>query len=332
MQADNSERLKLMVERLRTVASSPIKLGVSMERLSEIDGYLRDTWGIQFVATVDEMLARMEKSAGRDARKRWERLHADLLLEAREDGTNTAAGRKIEAIMIDMVAQPGVTGPYHSIKRAFILDALVFVHAVLELFEPRGLVVDLGCQTGHHVIALAKHFPAKFLGIDRNEACIRLAQQKATGVGNISLLASDYAKRPAVGPAQIMYCLDAWPRDTGSLGGLIDWVSKELADGGLFILGGNIHGWISESWFNRRIIAAGLGYVLHDLVGGWITEEEGFKSKEILILAKGWPGTIPAALWKQGGEWPEFANWVNSTDPPRDQTSQAYHRATLRHH
>ncbi len=97
-----------------------------------------------------------------------------------------------------------------------------------------------------------------------------------------------------------------------------------------FSLEGNIRGWISEPWFRERAAAAGLGYVLHDLVGGWITEQQGFESKDILILAKGWSCPIPAGLWAQWGEWPEFAHWVNSTVPPKDQTSQAYHRASLR--
>jgi SAM-dependent methyltransferase len=72
-------------------------------------------------------------------------------------------------------------------------------------------VIDVGCGTGHTVIALAKHFPeVEFIGIDAAPGALDLAraQRESAGIENVMFELADIQKDlPAWDPFDIVLCL-----------------------------------------------------------------------------------------------------------------------------
>lgn len=72
-------------------------------------------------------------------------------------------------------------------------------------------IIDVGCGTGHTVLALARHFPeAQFMGIDAAEEALEAARAQAAsaGVSNISFERADIdGELPAWGTFDVVLCL-----------------------------------------------------------------------------------------------------------------------------
>ncbi len=311
------------VQLIQSAASRPGGVWENPQGLRELDEFLRVSCGIGPLRNRDEFWGKMEK-LGRiyDV---WNTLELDI-----GKAMDTGDPLQVERQMLRMYSRASkghvITGLVHSEKRTYIIDAASLLTGLINAAAIRGPILDVGCNTGHHVRWVHARTRAAICGIDLSENVVKYCIKHSKGhMTEYRVL--DYRKADPPGRFELVYCVDAMPADLPGFQNLVRWCSTALQESGVLILIGNLRHERSEDEVRSSLAEANLGFALAELTGGLINDEQGFDSKTAIVLVNGAKGELPTGLFNRIGEWPEFAEYANDAAVPWDEKTQAYFRA-----
>lgn len=186
MNNEIAERLKT----LRFLHGNRNQITLKLSELRELDRYLHEEWGIK---------VRSHEQNNEELNYLPERLCNRFVpvLNKRADLINAgeAVPVRLEKRFYDMLAIDSIGGIMHSRKRAFILEGISWVTAVLSKLKIRHSVLDIGCHTGYQTKYYATKLDVDVVGVDRNKKAISRAKVAGNGVKNLDFLAWDFTKK-----------------------------------------------------------------------------------------------------------------------------------------
>ncbi len=204
------------VEILKDWTSNPISHGPDIEKMNELDKYLKDEWLIQFFNDYDAWLKSGYSIMGR---KKMDQLvnHLNLLSAYHYMINDMSCNRefiepnilrmlpmddwlnpnketldRVHSKLYDVAGALPSLGYLHSNKRSVILDLLAVADSIVKELEVCGDVLDLGCNAGYHAVWLASHYPKlNIIGVDKCDNALNTGQSKSARLQNLSLIKGD---------------------------------------------------------------------------------------------------------------------------------------------
>jgi SAM-dependent methyltransferase len=314
--------------RLQEVCQDRFELGLPLERVYELDRYLRAQWGIVPPPTPSDWWAGLESTVGSELASKYRFLHdrrAGYLARGKAIPTD------LETRFYDLIAEQPLAGYVQTQKRPYILDAAALLDSIIIYVGLEGGVLDFGCHVGYHAQWLATRHPdLRVRGVDRSREAIKVAQAKGSEVSNLSFshLRFDQVRE---GTYDLVFASDSLDFSRCKQAeNLLHELSSSLNDGGILVLFGYYAG-DPCSLLAKNFHACSLGYALADVTGGWLDRERGFEATAVLILVKGIESRLPEDFSAQcQSAWPSFREYANTPGVSWDDKTQAYHRARSR--
>jgi SAM-dependent methyltransferase len=303
----------------KRAAGDKRRLGLPLSSVRAFDDYLRAEWKIAPPASPDVWDEQLAEIAGAELFARFRYLH-DKQASCISRGKQ-APGETVRRFY-DLIADERISGFVHSQKRAYILDAAALLVYLVTGLEVAGLVLDVGCHVGYHAILLGSETGREVQGIDLSAPAIEAARRKTPAGINVRFDTTPLDAEPFRERFEFVYAFDSvdpTPRNLASL-------SRVLKPNGVLMLADDF-GSFADDRFREGVAAAGLGYGLADVTGGWIGEGRGFESTAVLVLIKGTARPLPQVLRRQVEEgWELFKDYANDPATPWDEKTQAYFR------
>lgn len=154
--------------------------------------------------------------------------------------------------------------------RAFLAEE----QRLLDALVPEGAaVVDLGCGTGRHLVALAPRIGVG-VGVDYEMSYVRHAQRTARPK-NVHYVLGDATQVPMKGPFDVALCLTGtWGTMSDKAGVLAEMRRLSRPDGSRFVTV-----YTPASVDARIAWYANLGHRVVEVADGWLRTEAGFTSE-----------------------------------------------------
>lgn len=263
---------------------------------------------------------RLRELGGRGLAAEYWGLH-DAIASHRETGLEPPEG--LETIFYDLLADPRICGHVHSQKRTEILDAACLLVHLARTLMIDGPILDVGCHTGHHAHLLAQEVQVPVTGIDLSAKAIETARARTAGTADLNFSTSSLSDPSFVNVFEMIYAVRSIDYDDASIAS----VAAALQPGGLAVI--VTSGAPDASTESRDALrAAGFGWGLSDVVGGWVGDERDYEANAVLVLIKGGTREIPADCVEQATSiWVEhFQDYANSPETPWPEKTQAYCR------
>lgn len=190
--------------------------GPSLKRLSQIDDFLSNVWGISYFPSLDNWERKARKSY---SKKEFEILknHQDMIsaysyilnspfadLDNIPDdilamlpsylweNPSRAGMAKANEIFFEAWGVEPALGLLHSKKRQIILDLLSVADSLIQEVRIEGQVLDLGCNAGYHAHWLTQHNELNILGIDTCKSAIKTGIQKISDKTHLKLVCQSF--------------------------------------------------------------------------------------------------------------------------------------------
>lgn len=313
-------------ERLHTLqrlAADLDHLHVSLDKMRELDVYLRDEWGIRLFRSFAEQQAAIARQVDPKVIARYQ-----FLLSS--NNKYRSSGRRFPASLenefYDILAQDPLFGLFNSHARTKKLDTVATLTALIQKLDIRGPVLDVGCNVGYMTLWLARHSPVQFVGVDFSQRSIEYARSRALGVGNVRFDTLDYVRRSFARKYDLVLCSSGFP-DVESSADVLRNIARSLIDGGLCVLAGMLDTDLDYTALKTIAKKHRLGFSFLDKLGGWRAEEFGYDHNDFLVLVKGVDSPLPAKLERGTVPWDEFLRYAKSPDVPCEEQSVGYYRA-----
>ncbi len=307
---------------------NPDLLTLPLENVRLLDHLLTAEWGIRLLGSSDERYAEIERSCSADVAAKYADLYQQQL-EYLIDGLPIP--NALESVWYHFIAQDPLNGVVHSEKRTFIHGVAVLVVALIRRLGVKGPILDVGCHTGYHALLVARMTGLNVLGVDVSRAAVEYASKKAVSLGVTSArfscgefgAADIQTGRDGFG---MVYCSDALPKRGRAR--FLQALADSLTAGGVCVLVGNLSTEWDTKELRRWAAAASLGFGLVDDVGGWTGPDEGFRSKDVLVLVKDRKEPLPTHLQAiYHHHWGDFQSYANAADTPWEEKTVAHYRA-----
>ncbi len=160
-------------------------------------------------------------------------------------------------------------------------------------------------------------------GIDLSAKAIETARARTAGTADLNFSTSSLSDPSFVNVFEMIYAVRSIDYDDASIAS----VAAALQPGGLAVI--VTSGAPDASTESRDALrAAGFGWGLSDVVGGWVGDERDYEANAVLVLIKGGTREIPADCVEQATSiWVEhFQDYANSPETPWPEKTQAYCR------
>jgi SAM-dependent methyltransferase len=303
----------------RHLADDKRRLGLPLLAVRGIDEYLRAEWNIAPPVHPSGWAEELARVSGADLYHRYRNLHdqrATYVCRGKE------APSHLDSRFYDLIADDRISGFIHSQKRVFILDAAALLVHLATRLEAVGPVLDVGCHIGYHAILLGRETGREVLGIDRSGPAIEAARRKTPPGLNIRFDTTPLKAGAFSQHFDFVYAVDS----VAPIGNNLANLSRVLKPHGVLMLVNRLS-YFEDGQFRRDLTAAGLGFGLADVIGGWLGEGREFAGTAVLVLIKGTEKPLPPDLRRQTEEgWAFFTDYANEPTTPRDEKTQAFFR------
>jgi SAM-dependent methyltransferase len=300
-------------------------LGLPIDDVSRIDGYLRSQWGISPPVAPHDWDKVFAQIAGPNLYQRFKYLHDK---QASFLKRKMAIPSEISRRFYDLVADERISGFIHSQKRSYILDTAVLLISLISHLKVTNRILDIGCHIGYHPILLALETGCGLHGIDRSEVAIEFAKRKSPAGLDISFMAGSFPGDLPSESFELVFAIDSVLPTAEN----ITKLASLLQSDGVLILVGDYYEFDNLA-FRQALGKADLGFGLADIVGGWIGEERGYNSASAFLLIKGSANQLPEDFENQvTAGWDFFRNYANAEGTDWDRKTQAYCRSQFIKH
>ena len=188
---------------LQRLAADLDHLHLSLDKIRELDAYLRDEWGIRLFRSFAEQNAAIAREVDPKIVARYQSLQARY-------HECSKAGRRIPAVLeieiYDVRAQHPFFGLANSNVRTIKLDTLATLTALIQKLDIRGPILDVGCNVGNMTRLLTRQTTNQFLDEDFSPRSIENARSRASGAGNVRFDRFGYLRKPFGQKYDLIFC------------------------------------------------------------------------------------------------------------------------------
>ena len=294
---------------------SPLKL--CRKEVLTIQNILAENWGIKAIRSSAEWDSELKKLP-EDVLHTYYALNddqADFLQRKKK------IPKELEHRWYEFLGTQPIAGIVHSRKYPFILDSAVFVVAICRALGFRGRILDIGCHLGYHLDVYARLLEMEAVGVDMSSSAINTGKTIFGADRQITLIQGD-VEEMELPKAQVITCIDAFPKDRVSLTILLTKLKNSIGDDGIIVLGGDVLE-LAKGDIAKACNHVGLGLLAHDVTGGWVGPLDLFDNRLLLALAK-INSPVPRDLFL---DWGDFKFYANATSTPWNEKTQAFFRS-----
>lgn len=291
------------------------------ETFREIDDYLLQEWGIDYLFDLADLFA-MQSSLGMSAYKKFDKLVEKCAKSGNEHNVMQAMAHfDVHKLQISQS------------RRHYVIDQIAIAHQLVQARNIRGEILDVGCHNGVLLKYLATRFNNRMLGLDPVKQSIGSANDHAQGLNNLRFVVGRIPGGIG-GGYELITCLDVLHHLPSTAQAVAaDSIFRAVADGGVVLI--STADWQDDAWWEAirpAMEANGMGLSASGIVGGSAlggSEElpARWESSGIGIFEKSGMtnGPIDASAFRNQADayWGEFfAPYANAaTTPWREKTT-----------
>ena len=296
-------------------------LSNSQAQIARAEAFLADQFQIRLREPNSNQFEDVRRVAGDEVADRYEEVNA---LRAWGSPKEKLEG---DRAFYDLISEQPMLGLLHSEKWPYILDAGLYLSALVEHCGVHRPFVDFGCHAGYHALWLAQEHGLAGLGLDSSEGAIREGERMGAALGLEDRVRFRQTQSFALNKGErvgLIFSIDGPAQPDRS------WLArfaKHLDHDGLLVM---IGGWdLSGRTLKRNLKHVGLDLLLADVVGGW--DGSSFGANMALVFARGrgaqaWRDLKAEtdSIWYEG-----FAPYCNTPGRPPSDKILAKFRAHL---
>lgn len=311
----------------------------SLQEVQRLDEYLKTEWGIRLPASQMQVFEGIYKRAGEQilshlnayriilgaARTRRASLRSGASVQF-ESVIGPPIQGSVECTLYDLVAENSLQDLWFSQDRTYTLDVLAYLRSLVRHLQVTGPILDVGCNTGHMAIWLARETGLRVVGVDASTKSLAIAKERSKDLATVDFHVMDYAQEGFDQGYDMIYCSRGFP-DEQDDAPVLKNIAQALRSGGICVL----IGVINSDWKNAKLRKIAqryqLGFGMIDKVGAWSTVDSTYSYQDVMVLVKGVHSPLPPKMKSGQVSCVGFQEYIEAETTRPEEKTIAYFRA-----